>query len=1325
MFSLLYYIKNAKKCQWLLVGLWLFCALDLQASLSGKYTINQNANASATNYKSFSALASDLSTGIRTDAYTANGPAISGAVIIDVVKGSGPYYEQVAFDAILGTNATQTITINGNGEKLSFNTNYTQLYVLRLNGADYMIINGLVIESTNATYARCIEIRNESNNCNIVNCDLKMPYMTGTSDVNGYIMVTNGTTKPTVYTNPGKNITIKNNRMNAQIDGGPYYGVWLCNETNGTASTGYQIIDNNIENVYYTFIHAAYTVETLIEKNRLHNDKHTRSGYLYGIYLYNYYTRCDAKIASNWLYEFNNLASSGFDGRYPIYVYMYGAPNAQPLDIVNNILDIKSNYYTPGIYVYAYSANNANINLLHNTLHFGGKTINNYAYGLYMTQMYYTNVACKNNIFYCDWNIAGPLYANYFVSGTIDFENNLIYLNDVSGNGTAYNGYNGNNYQTLNDWESAVGGKDNINADPLLANPDNYDWQPTSLLAANKGQYSGINFDIQLNSRNTKKPDIGAIEYAIDVKIYDAQLPNLNYCSNQSALVSFWVKNNSSNLIKKLPMAFSLNNSEQFTQVFEITLKSKDSILLVFENPAQFHDGVSSNLKVYLKGNDDDSFNNSSQFYLNISKSPSGGSLSKGKLYNAHFEDGTYTKPDVTIANLPIGYEIENPTGFLNSNYGLNWKLETYCRAGNITIDSGVLFSKPFGTAKATIEFTPTQFFEDSMVFIGVKAINLSNGCDSIFGRWVYVVPSPKVKFFAKNACEGELVEFKNETIIAKGELLYKWDFGDTFTTADSSDYLNPIYKYASYGTYVPTLQVKLKKYPTFNFNYSQIIEISPVPNIDFAPINACQGEPINFYNNTTIIGGNSNFINFNWDFGDGIGFSKIKYPAYQYANAGSYKVQLTAEYNGCLVSRVRNANQFALPEASFNIDESCNLTPIEFKNSSKITLGNIGFSWRVDNSFLSTLKNPTFTFDSSGNHTIKLFAISEFGCLDSIEKIINLKESPVALFDFTEPCNREFIKFKNNSKLNSQLSYQYFWNFSNEGSTNVKEPEYLFKGLGYKDVSLTIQSSNGCSNAITHSFLVKRQAKADFEANDVCEGEPVQFTNRSNVDYGAIDFEWRFGDGNSSNLTSPKKTFTISGNSRTYLVTLVAKVNDGCSDSITKPITINAKSNSKFNYKISGRFVSFEPIDSNSSYTYNWRFGEGTRSTLMKPLHEYQNIDFGKYEACLGVVNNANCLSESCEEIFINLIGVDQLEKTGVLLYPNPTKKSFTIQLKTGQKIEKIAIFDVSGKPIDFNIHLLNSEQINIFFDTIVAGFYFIELQLDDKTLFNKIVIE
>ena len=84
------------------------------AQLSGKYTIDSKNASEGTNFATFS----DLS-----DSISAIG--VSGPVVVDVIVGSGPYNEQVTFKTngladSIKPSATNTIKINGNGEKISY-----------------------------------------------------------------------------------------------------------------------------------------------------------------------------------------------------------------------------------------------------------------------------------------------------------------------------------------------------------------------------------------------------------------------------------------------------------------------------------------------------------------------------------------------------------------------------------------------------------------------------------------------------------------------------------------------------------------------------------------------------------------------------------------------------------------------------------------------------------------------------------------------------------------------------------------------------------------------------------------------------------------------------------------------------------------------------------------------------------------------------------------------------------------------------------------------------------------------------------------------------
>src|SRR5690606_16236415 len=79
----------------------------------GNYTINAGQATTGTNFASFTEFANALAC------------CITGPIVVDVVAGSGPYTERLELNDVVGTSATNTITINGNGNTLQFNSTST------------------------------------------------------------------------------------------------------------------------------------------------------------------------------------------------------------------------------------------------------------------------------------------------------------------------------------------------------------------------------------------------------------------------------------------------------------------------------------------------------------------------------------------------------------------------------------------------------------------------------------------------------------------------------------------------------------------------------------------------------------------------------------------------------------------------------------------------------------------------------------------------------------------------------------------------------------------------------------------------------------------------------------------------------------------------------------------------------------------------------------------------------------------------------------------------------------------------------------------------
>ena len=144
----------------------------------------------------------------------------------------------------------------------------------------------------------------------------------------------------------------------------------------------------------------------------------------------------------------------------------------------------------------------------------------------------------------------------------------------------------------------------------------------------------------------------------------------------------------------------------------------------------------------------------------------------------------------------------------------------------------------------------------------------------------------------------------------------------------------------------------------------------------------------------------------------------------------------------------------------------------------------------------------------------------------------------------------------------------------------------------------------------------------------------------------------------------------------------MVAVVPGGCSDSISKPVSVNAKPISDFTFTPSGRQVSFKSNQAGNTL-YQWRFGDGGNSTSANTVYNYLNFESGKYFACLAVVNAANCFSETCK--LVNITGgVDKLTKlSGVKVYPIPNKGSFTVSVEDPKSDISIGVYNLLGEVV------------------------------------------
>ena len=152
------------------------------------------------------------------------------------------------------------------------------------------------------------------------------------------------------------------------------------------------------------------------------------------------------------------------------------------------------------------------------------------------------------------------------------------------------------------------------------------------------------------------------------------------------------------------------------------------------------------------------------------------------------------------------------------------------------------------------------------------------------------------------------------------------------------------------------------------------------------------------------------------------------------------------------------------------------------------------------------------------------------------------------------------------------------------------------------------------------------------FHAGSICLGQSFNFQDSSFVNTGSVtSSKWYFGDGDSSTLS---KTIHSYNNPGSYKATLEVQSSTGLTNSITKTIDVIGLPDAKFSHQLlSERTVRFT-APQNSNSTYQWDFGDGSKSTNNEEVYSY--LSQGTYLVKLTVTNSNGCQATNKDSVNI-----------------------------------------------------------------------------------------
>ena len=1063
---------------------------------------------------------------------------------------------------------------------------------------------------------------------------------------------------------------------------------------------------------------------------------------------------------SSGMMEFNdNLIDSNTAGYYMYVTYIYGNPNyPYNIDMRRNRITFNKSTYQWGFLLGLYLIYPEKANVVSNVL------ARNYSpREVLLSEIIGTYLNASNSELNVMYNTFSHNDSNNFVStylslmsyvygfGDINFVGNVI---DAHGGGQTYMAYLiGNNlkevdhnslwsdgtfsaeyyymgstfYSDFASWSAdPKAGKYNYWVDPKFYKGDSGDFRCLQGKNQNNVPYTTAfsSIDVDGVKRALRFHDRGAqeIRYNLAISNDSFQTPD-TVCAGYSFTGSFWLKNEFVDTLTEVILG-RVQNSKFNTETIDVVVPPGDSAQVAFTAPWKLNETGNQTLKVFINTGNDDYSDDSLELEVFVKGAPGQSKVNFSPLagINSAFYD--YNKKCYkTIRGIDAQFNVTSPLGFANADYGKTWKASAFANSAGGKSVWGSSITDPTGTENLKWTFqTNDSMLDDSTVFIHLKVSDLNNGCDTVYTIKLCISPSPEVNFSnPRYICVGDTAHFINQTRIrsTKVYLEYQWMLGsgmagDTLETTDAS------WVYPGVGSYPVTLRV-LSLPDSFYFFKKDTLTVTVSPTADFSRSNACEGKPILFQNKST-----PSTAKMYWDFGKGdtlINASSFGYPI---SGLGNHLVTLTVKDKGCSSSKTIKVMVYEQPTAKFiQTAGTCLGDTFRFQNQTTMNVSLFGTSWSFDEpNGLSTQKSPSYRFQTAGSKKVRLLIRSEFGCVDSLVKVVDVNEAPKAAFDVFRLCSQSIGEACNQTPAVLGTTYTANWELDGTAHTLGDTMRVDWQQPGKRTIRLLINLDNGCKAELTKEVNVLKEIIPSFVAESQCADDTVFFSNRTPFgETDSLTWDWDFGNGFTSQAFEPHEAFPAI-QTLVLNVTLTANLKDGCSSDIVKQIEVWEKPRTcdfiaEPDYEQSFYGLSLNPVNAQGTpggqdgIDYSWNvknIGNQNSSNKNATVHYPLPAD-GSYE----ITMRASTQEHGCWCLMSKTAVMDRAETPSmtsgtIVLYPNPLAQS-TLNLRSSVAIETLELFSQTGQLV-FKSEKLKPGTHELSLPDLSAGLYQVRTQ-------------
>ncbi|MCG8697014.1 MAG: hypothetical protein MI922_03085, partial [Bacteroidales bacterium] len=453
----------------------------------------------------------------------------------------------------------------------------------------------------------------------------------------------------------------------------------------------------------------------------------------------------------------------------------------------------------------------------------------------------------------------------------------------------------------------------------------------------------------------------------------------------------------------------------------------------------------------------------------------------------------------------------------------------------------------------------------------------------------------------------------------------------------------------------------------------TKYVSVLPQVNAKFSVLDTmgCHPFPIDIVDSSW--GHINDTTSYQWFFGDGK-TSDDTVPTKSYLNYTDkdtiYDLQLVLTSPlGCTDTAHQDVYVYPFINSSLSIDNSVGCSPLTSVLKSNSSIGVDTFYYHVDYFYGDTTFKKTTTDEFNWFHVdtnyasdpdtllVSMYGVNRFGCIDTLDnsprEIVVFPEVKSTLdIDTNAICDLGTVTATNHS-VGVELLYKWSFGDGTEKYDSLPTPQIkTYFNRTNADTNFTISlvstSKYYCRDTVDTVVTVHPYISADFsmEKESNCVPLDVKFNN---LCVRGHQFTWDLGDGSPTSDTTVPSFRHVFWNplvdrDTTYNIQLIARNNEGCSDTISKSLLLFPQVVADF--EISDTFgcnpvdVDFTNTSTGKDLIYNWDFGNGiTNSSSATTFTEsFQNLyqNDTTYILELEVVNAQGCDSVMYDSVTV-----------------------------------------------------------------------------------------